>query len=197
MSFVSTDFGADLSFHAARFDGSVTFDQAEFSKLCYVDSDGNKNLGGADFDRLCSDDHPEWDNADFTDASFAESCADQCREGVDVEFTNAVFYSTAVFTGSQSGVLPEFWQAQFWDDAWLEVGIGTPTVLWCVPLSDDMPSSAQNCWPTSTGTPWYTRVTLGPSVTVYLDQQPGHEDSYRVSSESSSERTRDADLICS
>ena len=212
VSFVATHFDGDLSFHDVRFDGSVTFDQAEFSSSCYVDPDGNRNLGGSDYDRICSDDHPEWDNADFTDASFAAVCADQCRAGVDVEFTNAIFYSTAVFTGSRSTVLPEFWQAQFWDDAWLEIAVDTPvaptapttsatpatsTTLWCVPLSDDMPSSAQNCWPTAGGTPLYTRVTLGPSVTIYLDNQAGHEGRCRVTSESSAERTKDADLTCS
>ena len=197
VSFVGTHFDGDLSFHGADFLGSVTFDQAEFSSLCYVDSDGKKNIGEGDYDRLCNDDHPEWDNADFTDASFAEECGDQCRKGTDVEFTNAIFYSTSVFTGAASTVLPEFWQAQFWDDAWLDIDLTTPATTWCVPLSDDMASSIQNCWPTSSGTPWYTRVTLGPSVTVYLDHQAGHEGRCRVNSESSAERTKDADLTCS
>jgi len=199
ISFVGTAFDGDLTFHGAVFDGSVTFDQAEFSKNCYVDSDGKRNLGDQAYDRACSEEHPEWDNADFTEASFAAVCADQCRAGVDVEFTNTVFYSTAVFTGARSSVLPEFWQARFWADAWLDIDLRTPTTsyIWCVPFSDDMPSSLENCWQTSDGHPWRTRITPGPEATLYLDHQIGHEDRCTVGSDSTDERLKDSDLACS
>lgn len=196
VSFLGTDFNGDLSFRAAEIDGAVTFDQSEFSHNCYVDA-GTKQISQRAYDRLCDPDHPEWDNADFTDAQFATACGELCRLGVDVEFTNTVFYSSAVFSGVQSKAMPEFWSAKFYGDTWLDIAPATPngTYAWCVPLTDDDLSADTGCIPTASGSPWPTIVTLGPDVTVYLDHQSGFTGQCTLGN-TDSDRLRNMDLVC-
>jgi len=198
VSFVGTYFDGDLSFQDAWFHGSVTFDQAKFSHNCYV-NDGQPFIGQEDYNRLCSPDHPEWDDADFTDTHFAWDCDERCRLGVDTEFTNTEFYSNAIFSRGQTWTLPEFWGATFHGDTWLDIlpRHTGETYTWCYPASDDDAAPDGSCLGvTDNEPPKYTTVALGPKATVHLNYQPGGDTACKITN-NGTKALQEVGLACS